>query len=1114
MTTPPTATRPAVPSTDPESLLGRFGLTNFRPGQRDVVDALADGRDVLCVMPTGGGKSLCYQLPALAREGTTIVVSPLIALMKDQVDALQRLGIPAKLINSTLTASEQDDVMAQMAAGKLKLVYVAPERLRNGRFLDAVGKAGVTLLAIDEAHCVSEWGHDFRPDYARLGRFRKRYLGGVQTIALTATATPYVRQDIKGILELAEPREFVTGFARTNLRFTVDPCTSDREKNEKLFDFITRQPGSGIIYAATRKRCEELAEWLPQKLRRPIGVYHAGLDSEQRRQVQEDFMSDKLAAIVATNAFGMGIDKADIRYVVHYNIPGSLEAYYQEAGRAGRDGKPSECRLLFSYSDRYVQEFFIENRYPSPAIVRKVWQYLLAWPDDPIELTLDQIRNAIQIKETSESVGTSETLLARAGVLKRLDSNTNALIIRIDSDLPTIVDMLPREAKTRRKVLLACEKVIGKRRGEDVYVSPQRLAQMAGVEREPLARTLRELSKLRAFDYVPPFRGRAVHITQRDVPFDQIEIDFEELARRKAAEFEKLEAVIEFARTPRCRQRAVLEYFGDPNVRDCRMCDRCDPQGKSMPAASGLAAAALPTAGQLAAKPEDADRLKGIDPEAIRRGIRIVLSGIKRMHGRFGKLMIAQMLGGSQNKKVQQWKLNRLSTYGMLSALKQPELSDLLDAVIAAGMASQVEVDDRRPTVQLTEFGEEVMHARQPIPPSLNLSFPLAKRLARAAAAIEGGDVAGETGRRDTGRNETTTARGNATNATTHANPKGSLTTELDDEASHDESIEDETTDGTDENIDADFDDAIDLDDASEATSDRYLDADVDDEPHAAPAAKAKPTDAATTPKGKSSKQEPSDQDADDDEEEEKSPLEEELANRLKRWRGKTSAALGIPAYRVLSNATIARLAAERPDSTDRLEQVSGIGPSTMEQFGYDLVELIRQVVADHDGQERPGKQSPQNVPERRVPMPPPRLDPAVAKSLPGASPSSPGRSAEASNRQASGTPLPETKKPAAKPQETQPSDTKPTQPSTNAPTDPQPRIPAVAPNAAADAYWTWKMLRDGYPWHDVAAIRRATPRQLLDDLFTVSQAGHPVNPEWVEDASLRTELQARLTRK
>ena len=640
---------PNDPAIDPASLLGRFGLQAFRPGQRDVVDALAAGKDVLCVMPTGGGKSLCYQLPSLARQGTTIVVSPLIALMKDQVDALQRLGIAAKLINSSLSTAEQDAVMGQMAAGTLDLVYVAPERLRNGRFLEAVARAGVSLLAIDEAHCVSEWGHDFRPDYARLGQFRSRYLGGVQTIALTATATPYVREDIKAILGMTAPDEFVTGFARTNLRFTVEHCKSDREKNDKLLEFLKGQSGSGIIYAATRKRCEEIAEWLPAKLRRGIGVYHAGLEPEQRRRVQEDFMAGRLAGIVATNAFGMGIDKSDIRYVAHYNMPGSLEAYYQEAGRAGRDGAMSECRLFFSYSDRYIQEFFIENRYPSADVVRKVYDFLLAQPDDPIELTLQQVRDAIGIKETAESVGTAETLIARAGVLKRLDSSANAAILRIDSDLPTLVDLLPREAKLRRKVLAAAEKLVGSRRREDVYIRPQRLAEVAGVEREQLARTLRELVRLKAFDYVPPFRGRAVHFTQRDVPFEELNIDFAELDKRKEAEYEKLESVIEFARTPRCRQRNILEYFGDPDVADCRLCDRCDPKGSCMPD-SPTGAETLAAAIQI-----PSDGAAKIDPAALLRGVRIVLSGIKRMHGRFGKAMIAQMLGGSQNKKIQQW---------------------------------------------------------------------------------------------------------------------------------------------------------------------------------------------------------------------------------------------------------------------------------------------------------------------------------------------------------------------------------------------------------------------------------------------------------------------------
>lgn len=968
----------------PESLLPRFGLQSFRPGQRDVVDAVASGEDVLCVMPTGGGKSLCYQLPSLARKGTTIVVSPLIALMKDQVDTLQRLGIAARLINSTLNTAEQDDVMRQMASGALDLVYVAPERLRNGRFLEAVSHAGVTLLAIDEAHCASEWGHDFRPDYARLGHFRNRYLNGVQTIALTATATPHVREDIKAILGMQAPREFVTGFARTNLRFTVEHCKSDREKNDSLLAFLKSQSGSGIIYAATRKRCEEVAEWLPEKLRRPIGVYHAGLEPDQRRRVQEDFMSGRLAGIVATNAFGMGIDKSDIRYVIHYNIPGSLEAYYQEAGRAGRDGKMSECRLLFSYPDRYIQEFFIENRYPSPEVVRKVYEYLLAQTDDPIELTLQQVRDAIQIKETAESVGTAETLIARAGVLKRLDSSANAAIIRIDSDLPTLVDLLPREAKLRRKVLLAAEKIVGKRRGEDVYVRPARLAEVADVQPEQLTRTLRELNRLKSFDYVPPFRGRAVHFTQRDVPFDELNIDFEELGRRKAAEYEKLEAVIEFARTPRCRQRSVLDYFGDPNVRDCGMCDRCDPHGKSMmqtPHTAQTLAAAI--------KVEN-DKFKGLDQAALLRGIRIVLSGIKRMHGRFGKAMIAQMLGGSQNKKIQQWKLNRLSTYGMLSGLKQPDLIELLDATIASGMAQQIEVDERRPTVQLTEFGEEVMHARQPLPESLKLPFPLAKRLTTIASSIEGGDVSGEAA---------------AANAISGTDSTDEQTDDFSQEA-------DENTDWS-SNLSVEMPAGSSVDSLSQALSDT--------------ADNVIKTGQVSTAK-----------------------IDDDLANRLKRWRGKTAAALGVPAYRVLTNATIERLATDKPRSTDELEMIHGIGPATVEQFGYDLVRLVN----DH---EDATNESPRSRPEQSSLAKPESQLAAIATET-----GPTDRDAESSQRK-------------------------------------------------QDAYWTWRMLRDGYPWDNVMLIRRKTSDGVLNDLIIAASDGHQIDPDWAGEGELKTKLQRRI---
>ena len=523
---------------DPATILQRFRLTRFRPGQREVIDAVAAGGDILCVMPTGGGKSLCYQLPALARQGTTVVVSPLIALMKDQVDALRELGIAAKLINSTLSAAEQDDVMNEMARGELELVYVAPERLRNGRFLDAVERSQIALLAVDEAHCVSEWGHDFRPDYARLGQFRRRYLGGVQTIALTATATPTVRDDICSLLELNEPSVFITGFARDNLQFGVSQARTDSEKETQLADYIRGHEGTGIVYAATRKACEQLAQWLPEKTKRSVGVYHGGMEPEHRRIMQERFMSGEVSTIVATNAFGMGIDKADIRFVAHYNMPGTLEAYYQEAGRAGRDGKQSDCRLFFAYQDRYIQEFFIENRYPSRETVQQVYEFLLSRPEDPIELTWEQVRKEIHA-DSSEAIGTAETLLAKAGVIRRLDSSQNQMVVRIDSDAPTLLDFLPREAKLRRRVMTAVERVVGRRRGEDVYVRPRRIMELAEVDRDQLSRTLRELSRLNTFDYVPPFRGRAVHFLQRDLPFKSLDIDFTELARRKAQEFEK-----------------------------------------------------------------------------------------------------------------------------------------------------------------------------------------------------------------------------------------------------------------------------------------------------------------------------------------------------------------------------------------------------------------------------------------------------------------------------------------------------------------------------------------------------------------------------------------------
>ncbi len=713
---------------DLESALPRFGLQSFRPGQREVISSIVDGDDCLCVMPTGGGKSLCYQLPSVFRQGLTIVVSPLIALMKDQVDALGQRGIPAALINSTLSSGEQNERLQDVAAGKYQLVYVAPERLRNPRFLDAIRATPIQLLAIDEAHCISQWGHDFRPDYAKLGKFRE-WLGGVQTVALTATATPRVREDIVKVLGLKRPKQFMSGFARPNLHFGVVQRPTDREKDDELGGFLKTQTGSGIIYAATRKRCEAIVEWVSQKLKIQIGAYHAGLIPDQRRAIQERFMKNDLRVIVATNAFGMGIDKPDLRFVVHYNIPGSLEAYYQEAGRAGRDGADSQCVLLYSYQDRYIQEFFIENNYPSREVIQQTYEFLLKREEDPIELTMEEIRDALGLQISPEAIGSALQVLSRTEVIDRLESGAGLACLRIESNLPTLVELLPKEAKVRRKVLRVVERIIGDRRGEQVFLHPRTLLQACDMEREALSRTLRELCKLEEFDYVPPFRGRAVHFTRRDVPFADLGIDFENLRRRKEAEYDRLNQVVHYAQTPLCRQSTILHYFGDTSAENCGQCDRCcgqpgwpkfvvkiHPPKREQTAAPENPLTALPDAEKPALeKPEPEKATVPTTPVAKAQQIAFLtqlIDAVERIHGRLGKILIAQYLSGSQNAKIQKLRLHRLSGFGMLEGSKQADVIKLLELLLANGLLLQQEVNRNRPTVavapQLSDFKQRM----------------------------------------------------------------------------------------------------------------------------------------------------------------------------------------------------------------------------------------------------------------------------------------------------------------------------------------------------------------------------------------------------------------------
>lgn len=345
-----------------EALTRYFGYDSFRPGQQGIVEALLAGHDVLGVMPTGAGKSVCYQIPAALSPGATLVISPLISLMRDQVDALNDLGMPAAFINTTQTPDEQAMVFAQAAAGQIKLLYVAPERLETGRFRDFAARTPISLIAVDEAHCVSQWGQDFRSSYLGIGDFIAGLPQRPPVGAFTATATERVRRDIVGLLGLRNPAVTVTGFDRPNLYFDVVKLET-KYKAAWVARYVADHPDeSGIVYCATRKTTEALADTLNQ-MGHPAVAYHGGMSPDAREVAQRDFITDKVPVVVATNAFGMGIDKSNVRYVIHHNLPESIEAYYQEAGRAGRDGEPSRCTLLWNESDIVTRRRLLDNDY-------------------------------------------------------------------------------------------------------------------------------------------------------------------------------------------------------------------------------------------------------------------------------------------------------------------------------------------------------------------------------------------------------------------------------------------------------------------------------------------------------------------------------------------------------------------------------------------------------------------------------------------------------------------------------------------------------------------------------------------------------------------------------
>ena len=559
-----------------EILQRHWGYSAFRPGQWDIIAQVLEGKDVLAILPTGGGKSLCYQVPALMFEGVTLVISPLIALMQDQVQRLEQSGVKATFINSTLTKREIDQRWTDIEFGRYRLVYMAPERFQNELFLARAERLNIRLVAIDEAHCVSEWGFDFRPAYLNIAESRS-LLAGVPFVALTATATPPVREDIIRYLALNNPSVHIKGFDRPNLRWSI---FHTQNKQKKVLDVLSGVDGCGVIYAATRRRVEKWKDWLVEQ-GVEASAYHGGMPHHTRKKAAKEWLSGKTRVMSATNAFGMGIDKSDVRFVIHADMPGALESYYQEAGRAGRDGEVAYAVLLYQETDEETQRGLIEEGHPDQKQLQQIYDTVcvqagVAFGDQPdLPLTISPLRIATKAGLTPGMVRAGIELLVREGIWSYVPIKRNVAHVRYRQAPANVIRY--KEEATNAALASFIETLV-RTLHADAYadwweVNLQQLERKAGIRRDEIYRHMTFLESRELLDWIPP--GRQLKIMFLTPRSRRIVLENDLTVKAKTRALRRLDDMLRYTRSESCRRHFLLKFFGESSPEHCGTCDIC-----------------------------------------------------------------------------------------------------------------------------------------------------------------------------------------------------------------------------------------------------------------------------------------------------------------------------------------------------------------------------------------------------------------------------------------------------------------------------------------------------------------------------------------------------------